>query len=165
MQNGFVETLLGAAVVAVAAFFFYYGWSSTGAGAVSGYEVVARFDKIDGVSVGTDVRMSGIKIGSVTSQELDQKTYRALVKMNIKQGVALPDDSSVKVSTEGLLGGTYLSVSPGGSEDMMKPGTEFATTQGSVDLLSLAVQTMLGGSDEKKEEAPAPAPGAAPSTP
>jgi phospholipid/cholesterol/gamma-HCH transport system substrate-binding protein len=156
MQNGFVETLLGAAVVAVAAFFFYYGWSSTGAGTVSGYEVIARFDKIDGVSVGTDVRMSGIKIGSVTMQDLDLKTYRALVKMNIKQGISVPQDSSIKVATEGLLGGTYLSVSPGGSDDMMTPGSEFETTQGSVDLLNLAVQAMLGGGDEKKEEAPAP---------
>jgi phospholipid/cholesterol/gamma-HCH transport system substrate-binding protein len=164
MQNGFVETLLGAAVVAVAAFFFYYGWSSTGAGTVSGYEVVARFDKVDGISVGTDVRMAGIKIGSVTSQELDQKTYRALLKMNIKQGVAVPEDSSVKVASEGLLGGSYLSVSPGGSDDMMKAGAEFATTQGSVDLLGLAIQSMLGGGDDKKKEE-APAPGTAPSTP
>lgn len=166
MQNGFVETLLGAAVVAVAAFFFYYGWSSTGAGTVSGYEVIARFDKIDGVSVGTDVRMSGIKIGSVTSQDLDQKTYRALVKMNIKQGIAVPEDSSIKVSTEGLLGGTYLAVSPGGSDEMMKAGAEFETTQGSVDLLNLAVTSMLGGGDEKKkEEAPPSAPAPAPATP
>lgn len=165
MQNGFVETLLGAAVVAVAAFFFYYGWSSTGAGTVSGYEVVARFDKIDGVSVGTDVRMSGIKIGSVTSQDLDRKTYRALVKMNIKQTIAVPEDSSIKVATEGLLGGTYLAVSPGGSDEMMKAGAEFETTQGSVDLLNLAVTSMLGGSDDKKEDAPPSAPTPAPATP
>ena len=165
MQNGFVETLLGAAVVAVAAFFFYYGWSSTGAGTVSGYEVVGRFDRIDGVSVGTDVRMSGIKIGSVTAQDLDQKTYRALVKMNIKQGIAVPVDSSIKVATEGLLGGTYLAVSPGGSDEMMKAGSEFETTQGSVDLLNLAVQSMLGGGEDKKEEAPPSQPAPAPSTP
>ncbi|NOT41225.1 MAG: outer membrane lipid asymmetry maintenance protein MlaD [Alphaproteobacteria bacterium] len=163
MQNGFVETLLGAAVVAVAVFFFYYGWSATGAGTVVGYEVLARFDRVDGVAVGTDVRMAGIKIGSVTSQELDQKSYRALVKMNIKQGIALPDDSSVKVATEGLLGGTYLSVSPGGSDDMLKAGSEFATTQGSVDLLGLAMQSMMGGGDKKEE--PAPAPSSAPATP
>ena len=166
MQNGFVETLLGAAVVAVAAFFFYYGWSSTGAGTVSGYELLARFDKVDGVAVGTDVRMAGIKIGSVTSQELDQKTYRALLKMNIKQGIALPDDSSVKVASEGLLGGTYLSVSPGGSDDMLKAGGEFATTQGSVDLLGLAINSMMGGGDKK--EAPPASPGVpspAPATP
>lgn len=164
MQNGFVETLLGAAVVAVAVFFFYYGWSSTGAGTIAGYEVLARFDRVDGVAVGTDVRMAGIKIGSVTSQELDQKSYRALLKMNIKQGVALPEDSSVKVASEGLLGGTYLSVSPGGSDDMLKPGAEFATTQGSIDLLGLALQSMMGGGD-KKETPPATQAEPAPATP
>lgn len=163
MQNSFVETLLGAAVVAVAAFFFYYGWNTTGAGAVSGYEVQAHFDRIDGIAVGTDVRMSGIKIGSVTSQELDQKTYRALVKMNIKQGIALPDDSSIKVATEGLLGGAYLSISPGGSDDMMKAGSEFATTQGSIDFIGLIGQAMFGGSDKKEPEPSATAP--APATP
>lgn len=166
MQNGFVETLLGAAVVAVAVFFFYYGWSSTGAGTVAGYELLARFDRVDGVSVGTDVRMAGIKIGSVTSQELDQKSYRAVVKMNIKPGIDLPEDSSVKVASEGLLGGTFLSVSPGGSDDMMKPGSEFATTQGSIDLLGLALQSMMGGSEKKDQPATPPAEsGPAPATP
>jgi phospholipid/cholesterol/gamma-HCH transport system substrate-binding protein len=164
MQNGFVETLLGAAVVAVAAFFFYYGWNTTGSGTVAGYELVARFDRIDGVSVGTDVRLSGIKIGSVTSQELDQKTYRALVRMNIKPDVAVPDDSSIKVASEGLLGGAYLAVSPGGSDDMLKTGGEFSTTQGSVDLIGLLGQAMFSGGDsEKKPEEGAPAP--APATP
>ena len=88
MQNGFVETLIGAAVVVVAAFFFYYGWNTTGSGAVTGYEVSAKFDRVDGIGVGTDVRMSGIKIGTVTSQELDQKSYRAELRMTIKTGIA-----------------------------------------------------------------------------
>ena len=162
MQNGFVETLLGAAVVAVAAFFFYYGWNTTGSGAVSGYELVAKFDRIDGISVGTDVKLSGIKIGSVTAQELDKKSYRALVRMNVKQDITIPEDSSIKVANEGLLGGAYLAVSPGGSDDMLKPGGEFSTTQGSVDLLGLIGQAMFSGGDEKKpadgaQPAPAPA--------
>lgn len=161
MQNGFVETLLGAAVVAVAATFFYYGWHTTNAGTVSGYELVAHFDRIDGISVGTDVRLSGIKIGSVTSQELDQKTYRALVKVNIKKEINIPADSSIKVASEGLLGGAYLAVSPGGSDDMLKAGGEFETTQGSIDLIGLLGKAMFssGDSDKKPEGgAPAPAP-------
>jgi phospholipid/cholesterol/gamma-HCH transport system substrate-binding protein len=78
MQNGFVETLIGAAVIIVAVGFFYYGYNTTGSGAVAGYEIVARFDRVDGISAGTDVKMSGIKIGTVTSQELDQKAYHRL---------------------------------------------------------------------------------------
>lgn len=170
MQNGFVETLIGTAVVIVAAVFFYYGWSTTDSGSVQGYEVIGKFDRIDGISAGTDVRLSGIKIGTVTVQELDQKTYRAVVRMNIKDTVQIPDDSSVKVSSEGLLGGSYLAVSPGGSDAMMKPGGEFETTQGSIDFLTLISKAMLSGGEEKKpEQAPtagtADAPASAPSTP
>lgn len=170
MQNGFVETLIGGAVVFVAALFFYYGWNTTGSGAVAGYEVIGKFDRVDGISVGTDVRMAGIKIGAVATQELDQKTYRALVRMTIRNDVKLPEDSSVKVASEGLLGGQYLSVSPGGSDVMMKAGSEFETTQGSIDLLSLLMQAFMGGGDDKKKE-PAPAapatqpPPLAPTTP
>jgi len=151
MQNSFVETLIGAAVVVVAAVFFYYGWHTTGSGAVSGYEVVAKFDRIDGIGVGTDVRMSGIKVGTVTTQELDQKTYRALVRMNIKNEILLPEDSSIKVASEGLLGGAYLAISPGGSDTMLTAGAEFETTQGSIDFVGLLGQAIFsGGGDDKK---------------
>ena len=163
MQSGFVETLIGAIVVAVAGAFFYYGWHTTGSGTVEGYEVAARFDRVDGINVGTDVKMSGIKIGSVTSQMLDQKTYRALIRMNIKPDIKIPLDSSIKVASEGLLGGAYLAVSPGGSDEMMVKGSEFETTQGSIDLVGLLGQAMFSsGSSEKKSDtdpAPAPAPG------
>jgi phospholipid/cholesterol/gamma-HCH transport system substrate-binding protein len=172
MQNGFVETLIGAAVVIVAVGFFYYGWNTTGSGAVAGYEVVARFDRVDGIAVGTDVKMSGIKIGTVSSQELDQKAYRALVKMTIRNDIKLPEDSSIKVASEGLLGGAYLAVSPGGSDTFMAAGAEFETTQGSIDLVGLLGQAIFSGatgSEEKKPEgepaAPSTAPAPAPATP
>ncbi len=157
MQNGFVETLIGAVVVIVAGVFFYYGWNTTESGSVQGYEVVGKFDRVDGIGVGTDVRLSGIKVGTVTSQELDQKTYRALVRMSIKTSISLPEDSSIKVSSEGLLGGSYLAISPGGSDTMMKAGAEFQVTQGSIDFLSLIGKAMLpGGDDSKKPDAAAP---------
>jgi phospholipid/cholesterol/gamma-HCH transport system substrate-binding protein len=171
MQNGFVETLIGAAVVIVAVGFFYYGWNTTGSGAVEGYEVLARFDRVDGINVGTDVKMSGIKIGTVTAQELDQKVYRALVRMNIRNDVKLPEDSSIKVASEGLLGGAYLAVSPGGSDTFMTAGNEFETTQGSIDLVGLLGQAIFGGATggEKPAEGAAPAqpsaPAPAPATP
>lgn len=164
MQNGFVETLIGAAVVIVAVVFFYYGWNTTGSGAVAGYDVVARFDRVDGISVGTDVKMSGIKIGTVTSQELDQKAYRALVRMTIRQDIKLPEDSSIKVASEGLLGGSYLAVSPGGSDTFMVAGAEFETTQGSIDLVGLLGQAIFSGASSGGGDKPAGEP-AAPSSP
>lgn len=160
MQNGFVETLIGAAVVIVAGLFFYHGWSTTEAGTVEGYEVIAKFERIDGINVGTDVRLSGIKIGTVSSQELDPTTYRAVVKMQVKNSVPIPDDSSIKVTSEGLLGGSYLAVLPGASETMMKNGGIFEITQGSVDIITLFMKAMGPGSESKPEEpasAPAPA--------
>lgn len=162
MQNGFVETLIGAAVVIVAGVFFYYGWNTTGSGTVQGYEVIGKFERIDGINVGTDVRLSGIKVGTVTSQDLDLQTYRAVVRMNIRQDILIPDDSSIKVSSDGLLGSSYLAVLPGASETMMKKGSVFDISQGSIDLLTLFSKAMAPSSEPKPEtpapEAPAPTP-------
>ena len=76
MQNSIVETLIGAAVIAVAALFLMFAYTSTGSGPVSGYDVIAKFSKADGVNVGTDVRLSGIKVGTV--EKLGSMTPEAL---------------------------------------------------------------------------------------
>ena len=89
MQNSFVETLIGAAVLVIAGAFFFYAYNRTDAGTVSGYQLIAKFDRIDGISMGSDVRISGIKIGTVTGEELDQKTYRALIRMAIRAGLPI----------------------------------------------------------------------------
>ena len=165
MQNSFVETLIGAAVLVIAGAFFFYAYNRTDTGTVSGYQLIAKFDRIDGISTGADVRMSGIKIGTVISEELDQKTYRALIRMAIRSDIKVPDDSSIRVATIGLLGGSYLAVSPGGSDAMMAANGEFSVTQGSIDLVGLLGKTMFGNDDQKPKPstatppAPAPAPG------
>ena len=165
MQNSFVETLIGAAVLVIAGAFFFYAYNRTDTGTVSGYQLIAKFDRIDGISTGADVRMSGIKIGTVISEELDQKTYRALIRMAIRSDIKIPDDSSIRVATIGLLGGSYLAVSPGGSDAMMAANGEFSVTQGSIDLVGLLGKTMFGNDDQKPKPstatppAPAPAPG------
>ena len=138
MANNLVETLIGAVVVAVAAVFLIFAYSAAGVrGAVGGYEVVAKFDKVDGLPSGADVRMSGIKIGSVTAQSLDPQTYRAVVRLSVDSSVKLPDDSTARIAAEGLLGGNYVALEPGGSADMLKPNGEIMYTQGSVSLLDL----------------------------
>lgn len=137
MQNSTVETLIGAIVVAVAVGFLYFAYSTTDAANLSGYELDARFQRVDGLAVGTDVKLSGIKIGTVSALTLDPKTYQATVHLNIRDDVKLPDDSSIMVTSTGLLGNSYLSVSPGGSDDMLPPGGSIRNTQGSVDLMSL----------------------------
>lgn len=147
MQGNFVETLIGVAVVAVAAAFFYFAATTTGSGsAAGGYELVAKFDRVDGISSGSDVKLSGIKIGVVSRQELDPATYRAVVRMSIQPGIKVPEDSAIKITNEGLLGGSYLSIAPGGSDVMLQPGQEFGTTQGAVDLIGLLSRAFLSGS-------------------
>lgn len=155
MQNNAFETLVGAVVVVVAAAFLYFAYHSTNAGGLSGYEVRAKLGRVDGLAIGTDVRLSGIKIGTVSALGLDSKSYQADVTMRIRDDVQLPDDSSLMVTSSGLLGNPYVSITPGGSEDMLKPGGEITNTQGSVDVMSL-VGRFLGDDAGKKPPAPAP---------
>ena len=138
MHNSLVETLIGAVVVAVAVLFLLFAYTGSGVGAVSGgYDVMAKFDRADGVNVGTDVRLSGIKIGTVSKLGLDPKSYNAVTTLTLASNVKLPDDSSVRITSDGLLGNQYLSVEPGGSMDMIKPGGQIENTQGSIDLIGL----------------------------
>jgi phospholipid/cholesterol/gamma-HCH transport system substrate-binding protein len=145
MQNSVVETLIGAAVIAVAVLFLSYAYTSTGSGAISGYEVTAKFNRADGVNVGSDVRLSGIKVGTVSKMVLDPASYNAVLTIALESSVQVPDDSSVRITSEGLLGNQYLSIEPGGSPDKIKPGGEIEYTQGSVDLMGLLGKAVFGG--------------------
>lgn len=143
MQSSFVETLIGAVVVVVAAVFVIYGYSIADVGNVEGYRVTAEFDRIDGLVNGSDVRMSGIKIGTVVKQELNTQNYYALVTLSMRPDIKLPVDSSAKITSEGLLGGNYISLSPGGSEESLGDGDRIEFTQGSVDLIGLVGQAIF----------------------
>jgi len=156
MQNNTVETLIGAIVVVIAVAFLYFAYAKTNAAALGGYDVDAKFQRVDGLAVGTDVKLSGIKIGTVSSLSLDPKTYQATAHLNIRQDVKLPDDSSIMVTSTGLLGNSYLSVSPGGSDDMIPAGGSIKNTQGSVDLMSLIGRFASGAGGAPAPSAPAP---------
>jgi phospholipid/cholesterol/gamma-HCH transport system substrate-binding protein len=153
MRRNLIETVMGAVVLVVAALFIVFAYSKAEVGAVDGYTIKAKFDRIDGIRPGTDVRMSGIKVGTVTSSELDPKTYLAVVRMSIRTDVKVPEDTSIAVSADGLLGDKFLALSPGGAEDMLPDGGEITTTQGSIDLMSIIGQLIFsqtGKDDEKK---------------
>ncbi len=147
MQNSTVETLIGAVVIAVAVLFLVFAYSSSGVGPISGgYEVMARFDRANGVNVGTDVRLSGIKVGTVDRLALDPKSYNAVLTLALDKSVKLPDDSSVRITSDGLLGNQYLSIEPGASNQMIKPGGQIENTQGSIDLIGLLGKTVFSPS-------------------
>lgn len=145
-RAGIFETLVGIVVVFVAAAFFYYSYQISGrTGDNSSYDLSAVFGRIDGVAVGSDVKISGVKIGTVTNSELDPATFEAKVSFNVKSSVKLPEDSIAKVVSDGLLGGAHVSIEPGASEYNLASGDTITLTQGSVDLLGLAVQSFTNG--------------------
>lgn len=137
MGGNLVETLIGAAVLAVAAVFLVFAYKQADIGAVSGYELAAKFDKVDGIHVGSDVLMSGIKVGTVTAQEIDPQSYLAVVRFTVREDIRVPEDTAVKIASNGLLGDKYLALEPGGSDVMLEPGQQVQFTQGSVDILDL----------------------------
>lgn len=157
MSGNLVETLIGAVVLLIAGFFlaFAYSTGGVGSGRVSGYELQARFNRADGLVIGGDVRLSGIKIGTISAQKLDPKTYDAVITFTVDSRYQLPEDTALKIASEGLLGGNYLSVEPGGSDKMLKPGSFVQFTQGSVNLMDLigqAIFSATGAGNGKDKE-------------
>jgi len=156
MKNSVVETITGAVVIAIAAVFFFYVYTTTNAGrGESGYKLSAEFDNVEGITVGSDVRMAGIKVGSVTNQDIDPSSFQAVVTMVIDPKMKLPDDTTAKVTSEGLLGGKFISLEAGGSETLLKPGGQFTYTQGAIDIWSLISQFMFENKTKDKTSAPA----------
>jgi len=143
------EVTVGAAVVAVAVGFLVYASQFTGIGSSSGgYALTASFRSLEGVTVGTDVRLAGVKIGSVTGIDLNPQTFRADTQFTIQNGIDLPDDSAVVISSEGLLGGNFVEILPGGSPFNLEAGAEIEDTQSAVSLVGLLMKFVTGGDDE-----------------
>jgi phospholipid/cholesterol/gamma-HCH transport system substrate-binding protein len=145
MQHNLVETVLGAVVLAVAVAFFGWAYGQSTAGDPGGYELVARFERIDGLEVGADVKIAGIKVGRVLAQEVDPATWRAKVRFSVKAGLEIPTDSTAAVVSAGLLGGKYLALVPGGEDRMLRPGEEVTFTQSAINLEDLIGRFIFSG--------------------
>ncbi|WP_370229705.1 outer membrane lipid asymmetry maintenance protein MlaD [Cognatishimia sp.] len=142
------EIAVGGLVLAAAiGFAAYMGQVASFGSGGAGYELSASFRSIEGVSVGSDVRLAGVKVGTVTAIELDPVTFRANTTVNLQNDILLPDDSAIVISSEGLLGGNFVEVLPGGSPFNLEPGSEIFDTQGAVSLVSLLMR-FVGGGDE-----------------
>ena len=152
MKGNLFEALIGAVVLAVAVVFLGFAFTNSDVGSVQGYEVVAKFDRIDGLNIGSDVRLSGIKVGTVVGQTLDTETYEAVVRLSIDPAVLLPLDSSAQIISESLLGGHIMALIPGGDTEMIKPGGVIRITQGPMILENLIGQLIFsaGGDDSSK---------------
>ena len=143
MKSNTFEAIVGAVVIFLAVVFLFVGFSSMKLKKSNNYNLSALFNIIDGIKLGSDVRMSGIKIGTVTKQELDNSTFEAKVFMSIDSKISIPDDSSAKITTDGLLGGNYISIEPGGSDIYLSNNEEIFFTQGAVDLIGLVGEALF----------------------
>ena len=134
---------MGVVVLAAAGVFFAYALSAGGKSVgASGYEVSARFGQVGALEPGADIRVAGVKVGTVSSITLDPKTFLAIAKFDLDTAVKLPADSTAKITSDGLLGGEHVAIEPGGAPDNLKPGGEIQNTQGAVDLFSLVGQVL-----------------------
>ncbi len=133
------EVAAGAVVLAVAAVFLVFAVTNSGRTGFGGPALTlsAKFDRVDGLAPGADVRIAGVKVGSVTGQRIDPQTFLAVLTMRVDGNLRIPRDSSAEIASEGLLGGRFVAIVPGGDERVLGDGGEITITQSAVSLESL----------------------------
>lgn len=153
MNRNVIETVIGFLVLLIATVFFVFSYKIADVKKLDKtYELTAKFDQVEGIVIGSDVSISGIKVGTVTGLTLDPKTYYALMTMAINDNIKLPVDSSAKIVSEGLLGSKYVSLQAGADEEMLENGDQIQYTQSSMNLESLIGKFAFGSpkSSDKK---------------
>ena len=148
MANERAEIFAGAAVLAAAiAFVVYAGQGGGMAGGSGSYPLLASFRSVEGIAVGADVRLAGVKVGTITRMDLNPTTFFADAMIAIDDRIQLPDDSAILISSEGLLGGNFVEIMPGGSITNLQPGGEIEDTQGAISLVSIMMKFVGGQAD------------------
>lgn len=152
MKHNIFETVLGFCVLCVAGLFLYMVYvMNTSSLSSGGYMLKAKFDKADGISIGSDIRLAGIKIGTVNNVNIDAQTYQALISFSVKDTLQIPSDSSAEIVSDGLLGGKYINISPGGSPEYLEKNDMIEMTQSSISLEQLLGKFLFSSSNDKKE--------------
>ena len=156
-RSNAAEVITGAVVILVALGFLGLTYLRTGTGSLSGYEILAKLPKVDGLGIGTDVRVSGIKVGEITDLVLDPNNFLVTMHMNIRDDIKLPTDSSLILTSSGVLGSQYISITPGGDDKTIAPGGMIVNTQSANtnDLMSLAGRYIGGSQGAPAQAAPA----------
>ena len=157
MKRNPIETLLGAVVLLIAGMFLAFAYTTADIQAITGYSVTAKFLKVGGLETGSDVRISGIRVGTVTGQALDPATFQATVTMSISGALKLPQDSEAAIVSDGLLGGKYVSVIPGKAAQTLTDGGKIPKTrdfQSVEDLVGEIIFLATSKSDTGDKAAP-----------
>ena len=151
MRRNAVETVLGAVVLLVAGMFVYFAYNTAHVKAIDGFNINASFFKIGGLTTGSDVRINGIKVGTVTNARLDPETFDAVIEMSIKPDIKLPTDTIAAIGSEGIVGGKYVRITPGSAKETISENGSISETK---DFRSLEDQVgeiiflATGGSDK-----------------
>ncbi|QBY00917.1 outer membrane lipid asymmetry maintenance protein MlaD [Rhodophyticola sp. CCM32] len=148
-ENTTTEIVLGGVVLSAAVGFLLYIAQATGVERDTGsYELIASFRSVEGVGVGTDVRMAGVRIGAITDLALNRTSFRADTTFSVINDIEIPDDSAISIASEGLLGGSYIEIVPGGSPFALDPGGEITNTQSAVSLITLLLRFVSGDGED-----------------
>lgn len=143
MKRSAIETIMGAVVLAVASFFLVFAYQSTDLRLGGSYRIEARFNAVDGLTLGSDVRVGGVKVGAVTKQSIDQEIYQAVVTMAVRRDVRLPADSRAVIASDGLLGGRYVKIEPGTAGETLADGGVIERTEDAIALEELLGRAMF----------------------
>lgn len=157
MRRNVIETITGAVVLVVAIAFVVFAYSRSGVSQVDGYEVIVKFNRVDGLANGSEVRISGIKVGTVVEQRLDPANYLAIVRLGIAREIKLPIDTSARIQSDSLLANNYVMLDPGADETYLEDGGEITYSQDPINLAELISRLVLSKSEEKTEGAAPPA--------
>ncbi len=136
-RHGVAELAAGAAVLLAAAGFVAYAAGNTGRSGPAGTRLTARFDNVGSIGPGGDVKIAGVKVGAVTGSTIDPHTFQATLAFTVQDDIKLPADSSATISTGGLLGGSFVTLTPGGSDKVLKDGQAVGITQSATNLEDL----------------------------
>ena len=141
---------MGAVVLLVAVAFIVFAFRTSGLTANGGFRITAEFNDASGLDIGTDVRVAGVKVGTVVGQQLDPKNFRATIAMDIGEGIALPTDSSARILPDGLLGGNYVEIQIGGEEAVLEEGGRISLTQDAINVVELISRIVLQAAENSE---------------
>ena len=145
MKSDIFEFIVGLGVIVIAGWFILSVVSKseklTNVGETTKY--IASFNDVSGISVGSDIKLAGVTVGKVLELKLDEINYTAEMVLGINKKIKIPNDSEIIITSEGLLGGNYVSISPGGSDIFLKANENFSFTQSSLSLNNL-IQKFFG---------------------
>lgn len=144
------ETVVGLFVLIIAVLFFCYVYQKSGWVKSDGIVLTARFDRADGLTEGTDVKISGVRVGKVISTSVDSDSFMGVVKFYVSNKIKLPRDSSASVLSDGLFGGKYLAIIPGGEDENLKDGDSIDNATSAVNIESL-ISSFLFSKDKDKD--------------